>query len=1099
MHCPKCGFFNAGGARFCQNCGASLTACAACGQQLPDSARFCPHCGHPREAAVPAAPHAPAPHAPTAGSVFGGERRQVTVLFCDLVGSTPLSARLDPEEFHDVVMDYRRIANDAVAQFDGFIAQWQGDGLIALFGYPKAREGDAERAVRAGLAILSEMEHLNQHFEEAHHLHLGVRVGLHTGLVVVSDRTGDAMNVFGETPNVAARIQGMAAPDTVLISEATHRLVAGFFVVEDRGAHELKGVSAPLRLFRVLRPTGARGRLRAVAPERLTPFIGREEERRVLADRWRLTQEGRGQVVLITGEAGIGKSRLLDEFRQGLSGAPHTWIEGGGSPYEENTPFAPLIDTLLQAFAWPPETPAATRLTDLEDALAVVGLDADEATPLIAPLLGLPVPAHYPPLLLSMEQQRRKAIAALAAWLIALARQQPLVYVLEDLHWVDPSTLEVMNALVAAVASEPVLLLFTARPTFHPAWSLDHYVTHLHLRRLDPVQVRTMIGTLMARFLLSSETSQALAARTDGVPLFVEELARAVAETGAGSIDLRQIPSTLQDLLLARLDQLGPEREVAQMGAVLGREFGYALLRSVAGLPEEELHDSLARLEAAELLFTEGELPDALYRFKHALVRDAAYNSLLRSRRRDLHAATAAALAGQFPETAAARPELLAYHYTEADQVEPAIQAWQGAGTRASERAAFAEAEQHIRKAIELLLTLPESPQRDQRELTLQATLGQILEAVKGFGSVESSAAFARAGQLVDRLGDDPGTFFALFGLYSSAASRDERETATALSAQLLKLADKWQMPLMLVWANTARGMSRYEYDPREVGFHVAQVNAHYRHDDHRATPFNPRIAILQHGSLALWQLGLVDQARRLQAEQQELAQSLSSTDQGMARLAACNLYLWIRDAERVEREAEAMLQLSREQNLASFLGWGGIYLAWAIAQRDDSPAAAERLRQAISAYVAAGTRSALAWYLGLLAEAHGRAGDADEGLARLDDALEAAGSGQVYRPELGRIRGDLLLRRGGPEDVALAEAAYREAVAAAESYGSRMQALRAAVGLGRLLHACGRPDEARETISPRLAAIPEGHDTLDWREARQLMNELGQGEPQTS
>lgn len=1090
MHCPKCGFFNSGGARFCQNCGGSLTACAACGRQLSDNARFCPHCGHPREAAAPAASHAP--HAPTAGSVFGGERRQVTVLFCDLVGSTPLSARLDPEEFHDVVMDYRRIANDAVAQFDGFIAQWQGDGLIALFGYPKAREGDAERAVRAGLAILSQMEDLNHHFEGVHHLHLGVRVGLHTGLVVVSDRTGDAMNVFGETPNVAARVQGMAAPDTVLISEATHRLVAGFFVVEDQGAHELKGVSAPLRLFRALRPTGARGRLRAIAPERLTPFIGREEERRVLAARWRLAQEGRGQVALITGEAGIGKSRLLDEFRHDLSGAPHTWIEGGGSPYEVNTPFAPLIDMLLQAFAWSPETPAAARLADLEDALAVVGLDAGEATPLIAPLLGLSVPAHYPPLLLSMEQQRRKAIAALAAWLVALARQQPLVYVLEDLHWIDPSTLEVLDALVAAVASEPVLLLFTARPTFHPTWPADHYVTHLNLRRLDPTQVRTMIGTLMARFLMSSETSQALAARTDGVPLFVEELARAVAEAGAGSVDLRQIPSTLQDLLLARLDQLGPEREVAQIGAVLGREFSYPLLRNVASLPDGELHDSLARLEAADLLYMEGDLPDALYRFKHALVRDAAYNSLLRSRRRDLHAATAAALAGQFPETAAARPELLAHHYTEADQVEPAIQAWQRAGARASERAAFAEAEQHTRKAIELLLTLPESPQRDQRELTLQATLGQILEAVKGFGSDESAAAFARAGQLVDRLGDDPGTFFALFGLYSSAASRDERETATALSAQLLKLADKWRMPLMLVWANTARGMSRYEYAPEEVGFHVAQVNAHYRDDDHRATPFNPRVALLQHGSLALWQLGLVDQARRLQAEQLELAQSLSSTDQGMARLSACNLYLWIRDAERVEREAEAMLRLSREQNLASFLGWGGIYLTWAAAQRDDSPAAAEELRQAISAYVAAGTRSALAWYLGMLAEAHGRAGDPAEGLARLDNALEAAGSGQVYRAELGRIRGNLLLRRDGSGDVALAEAAYREAIAAAESYGSRMQALRAAVSLGRLLRTCGRPDEARQTLAPRLAAIPEGHDTLDWREARQLLDELG-------
>src|SRR5262245_9657329 len=584
LRCPSCGHGNRPERRFCARCGGRLgDVCSACGTLNETGERFCGHCG-----------------APLTGTAAEGERRQLTVLFCDLVGSTALAGQLDAEEWRDVVAQYHKAAAAAVAHYGGHVAQYLGDGLLVYFGYPAAHEDDPERAVRAGLLLIDTVVGLNQQLEPARGLRLAVRVGMHTGPVVVGGEGAvPGAEVFGDTPNVAARVQALADPDAVLITEATHRLVSGRFVVEPKGTPPLKGVRTPVAVYRVVQPSGVRSRFAAASLRGLTPFLGRDAERRLLAERWAQTRAGEGQVVLITGEAGIGKSRLVQTFKEALTSEPHTWIECSGSPYHQNTPFYAVVDMLQQGLAWRGDEGVAERLEALERSLALSGMSLAEAVPLLAPLLGLPVPERYPPLGLSPEAQRRRTFSTLAAWLFGAARMQPVVLAVEDLHWVDPSTLELQGLLVEQTTTAPVLILLTARPEFRAPWPLLAHHAHLPLNRLSGRHVREMIGHVAAGSLLSTELMETLVGRTDGVPLFVEELTRAVMEGDGGAA--RGVPGTLHDSLIARLDRLGAAKEVAQVGAVLGREFSYGLLHTVSSLAERELQAALQQLAEPDL------------------------------------------------------------------------------------------------------------------------------------------------------------------------------------------------------------------------------------------------------------------------------------------------------------------------------------------------------------------------------------------------------------------------------------------------------------------------------------------------------------------
>jgi class 3 adenylate cyclase/tetratricopeptide (TPR) repeat protein len=721
-------------------------------------------------------PASPPKSASPKGPEVSAERRPITVMFCDLVGSTSLAAKLDAEDWRNLVNAYLDEATRAVTGLGGHVLKRLGDGLMALFGYPQAQENDAERAVRAALTIQRAIAELNVRNAGKGAPALAARIGLDSGPVVV-DATGE---VFGEAPNTAAHLQTLAEPGAVVVTASVQRQVAGLFVAEDRGAHEVKGMPAPLTLYRIARASGGG---RRSGQRVLTPLVGREEELDLLARRWERALKGEGQLVLVVGEPGLGKSRLVEEFRTKLGETPHTWVEWSSSQLLQNTPLHPFADWGRLRFGGA-DVPAERRLADLENTLTLIGLDATEYAPLIAPLVDIALPqaraAKFPP-----DELRRRQLAAIAAWYLGGARTQPAVLAFEDLHWADPTSLDLLRSLAERGAQAPLLIVATARPEFRPDWSLRPHHCVLSLSPLDRAQVVRMVGEIASRHGLSKEVVEGVNQRTGGVPLFVEEVTRLLLERGeqGGS---QAIPPTLQQSLAARLDRLGEARETAQIGAVLGREFSYRLLRDVAGLDEPALQAALERLAEADILFAEGALAQATYRFKHALIQDAAYDSLLKSRRQPLHRRAAEFLARQ-PERAAAEPEVIAHHFTEAGLDDQAIEWWGKAGDQALRRSAFQEAIAHLGKAIAMAdkaadgKVARDSGQRQQ----FHAAHGNALFAARGPGATETTEAFARARESV---GDQDafGRVAADYGLWVGSFARGELSPMRAHAATFL-------------------------------------------------------------------------------------------------------------------------------------------------------------------------------------------------------------------------------------------------------------------------------------------------------------------------
>jgi class 3 adenylate cyclase/tetratricopeptide (TPR) repeat protein len=1026
------------------------------------------------------------------GSFSRGERRQLTIVFSDLVGSTELSARLDPEDWHDIVMHYHRAVTDIVKHFEGHVAQYLGDGVLVLFGYPVAHENDAERAVRAGLALLEEMKSLNSHLEGEYGKRLAVRVGIHTGEVMVRWEAGDSGNIFGETPNIAARVQSLAGPDCVYISAATQRLVAGFFVVDDLGPYVLKGIPDPIRLFRVERITGVRSRLHAATNSSLSPFVGREETRNLLMNRWTQVQKGRGQLVMITGEAGIGKSRLLQQFKEDLGGIPHTWIEGESSPYEQDTPFAPTLDLVQNAFQWTMDTPVAEKIAILERSFSLVGIEPANSVPLLASLFGFEVPSdRYPPLLFSPEQRRVHLLQTLVDWVIGTARLQPTVLVIEDLHFADPSTLEEFVMLGEQMENVPLMLLFTARPQFKPPWPTRSFHTLIHLNRLEPENIRELITGLLGR-LLHIRILDSLVMRADGVPLFAEELSHTIAETRNGEALKKQIPATLQDLLMARLDSLGPDKDIAQIGSVIGRDFSFSLFASIAGMAEAELQAALARLTESGLVFEDRRSADSIYTFKHALIQEVAYSSLLKSRRRELHRSIAKVLHEQFPDLARLRPELVAHHLSEAGEAEQAVEAWQTAGDFAAARAALMEANRHYNKALEILRTLPDTPERAQMELPIQISAGQNLSAIKGFGSAEEAQAFARAREIAGQLDDSPQFFFILLGLWSTTNSRSEIKASKELSNELLRIAERDQTPLLEVWAHLTQAIEAYAVGNFSgVAEHVERLQSYYNPDDHTWAPFDPYVTVLGHATYALWQLGNTEQALQKAREQLAFARQLSPANVAMARMTTCNLSMYLNDADSLMSAAHDMLEIGEEQQLPSFLAWGTMYKGIALILQKSNLEGMTLLVRGMGSYLASGTHSSLGWYLSRLAIGHAQSGDMDMALQTIEDALGAAPDETMHLPELYRLRADFLHMKGEPEVLEAVEKDYRRAITVSQQFNALAQELRAAIRLGRQLQSQGRAEEAQALLAPLYARFTEGFDTPDLVEARTLLDEL--------
>jgi class 3 adenylate cyclase/predicted ATPase len=1093
MRCASCEHENLPDGRFCTKCGAQLgMRCGACGTQGAPEANFCGNCGASLQQAAPAGATAMAPgegaRRTDVDASPAGERRQLTVLFCDLVGSTPLSQQLDAEEWRDLIAAYQQAASGAVARFSGHVAQYLGDGLLVYFGWPTAHDDDPERAVRAGLAIVEAVRGLQA--VGAHgRMPLQVRIGLHTGPVVIGEMGGGGAKTeilaLGDTTNIAARVQGAAEPDTVVISAATQRLVAGMFVVEERGPHTLKGVREAVTLYRVVQPSGVRSRL-DVAVGHLTRFVGREVELATLVDRWERAADGEGQNVLVMGEAGVGKSRLAYQLRERLGATPHTWLECGASPYTEGTPFHPVIALVAQGLAFTATDTAAEKVEKIARGLR--DLATPEHVALLADFLGLPPPT---PFAMNPDVQRRKTMELLAQWNLALSSIQPLVLLVEDLHWCDASSLELLGRIIAQGATARVLFVATARPEFTAPWPARSNLTTVQLARLTRRQAREMVTTLLSD-KLPAETVDALVARADGVPLYVEELTKAVAEPGA-SRGADAIPSTLAGSLMARLDRLSAAKEVAQRAAVLGREFGYPLLAAVAGMDDAGLRQGLARLVDAEIVFQRGEPPEATYTFKHALVQEAAYESLLKRTRQQLHGRVVDVLRERFPERVDAEPELVARHAEAAGRSDDAITYYGQAGERAQARSAHEEAIGQLRKAIGLLATQPAGAERDARELSLQLALGGSLIAARGYAHPEMTAAYERAAALATAVGDAVRLGVARMGLAVCYINRGEVERGRALAAELLVAAEaRGDREQALFGHQNVAVSEQYQGKFASSLAHCERAIALYDPGQHRRLLGSDQgIPALNHSAWNLWYLGQPDAALARAREAASLAHRLNDPF-GLAYVLFFEtaLHWWRRDLAAVRERAAEVVALSETQGFPLWLGLGRALHAAARVVTGNAGALPEVLNGMVLVGET-GSQANAPSFLAVLSDAQRAAGQLAEAQGTVATALAvAAQTGQpFFDADLHRLDGDLLLATGGPADEAAAR--YHRALAIAREQGARSLELRAATSLARLWRDQGKRAEARDLLAPVYGWFTEGFDTRDLIDAKALLDEL--------
>ena len=1036
---------------------------------------------------IPPRPPKPAP--PTSPEL-AAERRPITVMFCDLVGSTRLAATLDAEDWRNLVNAYLDEASKAVSALGGHVLKRLGDGLMALFGYPQAQENDAERAVRAALAIQRALSEINAKNAAKGAPELSARIGIESGPVVV-ETTGE---VFGDAPNVAARVQATAEPGSVLITLNVQRQVAGLFVAEEQGARELRGVSEPVQLFRIVRASGGgrRGGART-----LTPFVGREEELGVLARRWERARAGEGQHALIVGEPGLGKSRLIEEFHSRLAETPHTWVEWSASQLLRNTPLHPIAEWGRQRFGV--DAAAEQRLADLENTLRLIGLDPAEHAPLLAPLVDIPLPperaASFPP-----EELRRRQLAAMTALVLAGARSQPVVLAFEDLHWADPSSLDLLRALAERGAQAPLLLLATTRPEFRPSWSLRSHHSLISLSPLDRAGVARMVGEISASHALSKELIDGVSERTGGVPLFVEEVTRLLLERGERG-GVQAIPPTLQQSLAARLDRLGAAREVAQIGAVLGRDFAYPLLRDVTELDESALHASLDRLADADLLFVEGAPPQANYRFKHALIQDAAYDSLLKSRRQALHRRAAEILRDD-PERASAEPEVIAHHFTHAELDDLAIEWWGKAGDQALRRSAFQEAIAHLGRAIAM------ADKEDSAKtggvsgsrLQLHVAYGNALIAARGYPAPETTEAFARIRELASGDNDAPARLAADYGLWGGSFVRGELPATKAHAAAFLRDVEARPDSPEAGVAHRLLGSTHWfagEYC--EARSQLEQALALFKpgQDDDLALRFGHDVgvaAMLLLG-LVLWPLGDVERAISHVGRAEARTASLTYIGaRAYGTMFAAMFKLMRGDLARAALNAVELARLAREHDLPQWRAYGVFLEGLAYAQNGTTGDGLERMRRGTELLH---DQNAL-MFDGLikiaLAEAEARAGNDDRAITILDEALatsERIGH-RAFDAELNRIRGEMLLKRDSANPKP-AEEAFHTAVAVAKQQSTRSFELRAALALVKLYQSTGRPADAHAVLAPTLEGFAPTREMPEIAVAQALLAALAQ------
>jgi class 3 adenylate cyclase/predicted ATPase len=1032
------------------------------------------------------------PHSPEA------ERRQLTVMFSDLVDSTKLSGQLDPEDYREVLRAYQATCAEVINQFEGYIAQHLGDALLVYFGFPTAHEDEAQRAIHTGLRMLEAMKRLNARLEQEKGIQLSIRVGIHTGLTVIGDVGGGEKHeslAVGEAPNVASRIQGLAEPDTIAISADTYRLIEGYFTVEDLGAHTLKGVAEPMRAYRVLGESSAQSRLDVVSARGLTPLVGRESEVTLLLDRWQQVKSGQGQVVLLSGEAGIGKSRLVQVLKDHVASEEHTRLECRSSPYYQNTALYPITGLLERTFQSQREDAPEVKLSKLEEFLSQYKLPLEKSVPLFAPLLSLSIPEdRYPALNWTPQRQRQKTLETILAVVMELSEQQPVLFIVEDLHWLDPTSLELLDLLIDQTPTSSLLTLFTCRPEFHPTWSSRSYLTQVTLNRLSREQITRIAEHTAGGKCLPAEVLEQISEKTDGVPLFVEEITKAILESGhlkeveahyelTGTLPVVAIPSTLQDSLMARLDRLMTAKVIAQLGATIGRTFSYEFLHAVSSVDEEILQRELRRLVEAELLYQRGLPPQATYTFKHALIRDAAYESLLKSTRQQYHQRIAPTLEERFPETVETQPELLAHHYTEAGLHEQAIGYWHKAGQRAIERSANAEAIVHLRQGLKLLQTLPETPERIRRAIDMFIALGTALIATKGYAAPEVGQVYQRAHTLCQQVGDTSQRIHILLGLRSFHHVGGDLHTARQMGQELLSLLDYAQEPALIRQIHHAIGHTLY---------YLGEFEAARRHSEQGRgiqVVVGNRLIL----GLALWYLGFPEQARiHTQAALALTEQHDNPRHVESVFSSAAILYQLRGEGGYAYACIERAMAVATEKGLQFRMAWDSLIRGWIWSEQGQVTQGIDEMCRGLSAYSTTGAQVSRPWFLSLLATLYGKTGEWEKAQQSLSDAMmEMSGVGsRFYEAEVYRLRGALVL--ASPLDNHTeAESCFHQAISIAQRQQAKSLELRAATSLARLWQSQGKCQEAYDLLAPVYNWFTEGFDTADLKDAKVLLDAL--------
>ena len=1037
------------------------------------------------------------------------ERRQVTVMFSDLVGSTALSARIDPEDLREVIAAYQKCVAESTQRFGGYVAKYMGDGVLVYFGYPQAHEDDAERAVRAGLELLAAVGALMTHAP------LQTRVGIATGVVVVGDVIGSGASqeqgIVGETPNLAARLQGVAEPNSVVIAESTRKLVGNLFELEDLGAKDLKGIAGSVRAWAALRPASVESRFDAFHASGLSQLVGREEELELLLRRWSKAKSGQGHVVLLSGEPGIGKSRLAAALLEQLAAEPLTRLRYFCSPQHTDSALHPIISQLERDARFKHGDSAKAKLDKLDALLAQNSTSPHDAA-LLAEMLSLPNDGRYPALELTSPERRQKTLEALVLQVATVARQKPMLIVFEDVHWVDPTSLELFRRIADKIPSLHALLIVTYRPEFDPPWIGRPHVTALILNRLGEREIRAMIDSVARNEPLSSRVRQDIIERTDGIPLFVEEITKSVLEAGGQEAERAvaaipspsiAVPASLHASLMARLDRLGPAKEVAQVGAAIGREFSHALLTAVMRKPEAELRSALDRLLAAGLLFSQGVPPHATYLFKHALVQDAAYGTLLREPRRSLHACIAETLESQFSEIAESQPELLARHYTEAGLIDKAARQWGTAGQRSLARSALVEAAEQLTRALGQIDALPSTPELRREQIKLQVALVTPLGWVKGPTAPETKAAAERARLLVEQAEargeppDDPLILFsALYAFWNAVPFNGD--VCRDLAAQFFALAAKQQMAAPRLIGHRIMGHSLFHTGEFvEAKAHFDRGLALYNAAEHRplATRFwvDSRIVILSWRSLVAWVLGYpaaaISDSDQAVGDGRDIGQAGSLM---YALLLASFPHTFCGNCATATALVNEVTALADEKGSLITKAIGALVQAEIFALNDNTAAALQSNVDGLNAFRSTGQTVFIPIYLSWLARTYAKLGKFDDAWGCIGEAVTAIETRKETwcEAEINRIAGEIALRVPG-RNLLKAQAYFERALAVARHQQAKSWELRAAMSMARLWRDQGKRDEARELLAPVYGWFIEGFDTLDLKEAKSLLDEL--------